>query len=48
MFKGGDMSDQINYFIEFSDILDKKQGVNKTWRELLPVLSKGIDKNDHS
>ena len=48
MFKGGDMSAQINNFIEFSDILDKKQEVKKTWRELLPILVKGINKNDHS
>lgn len=48
MFKGGDMSAQINNFIEFSDTLDKKQEVKKTWRELLPVLSKGINKNDHN
>jgi len=39
MFKDNDMSDQISSFIEFSDILDKKQMVIKTWRELLPELS---------
>lgn len=39
MFKNNDMTDQVSSFIEFSDILDKKQAVKKTWRELLPELA---------
>lgn len=41
--KGGDMTDQIPHFVEFSDTLDKKQQVKKTWRELLPELAEAIN-----
>ena len=41
--KGGDLTDQIPQFIEFSDTLDKKQQVKKTWRELIPELSEAIN-----
>jgi radical SAM protein with 4Fe4S-binding SPASM domain len=43
MLNGGDMSDQIPYFIEYSDKLDQVQNVKKTWRELLPELAKEVD-----
>jgi hypothetical protein len=36
------MTDQIPQFIEFSDVLDEKQKVKKTWRELLPELAKEV------
>lgn len=40
MLKGGDMEEQeLLNFVEFSDRLDKVQGVVKTWRELLPELA---------
>lgn len=42
MLNGGDMTDQIPQFIEFSDVLDEKQKVKKTWRELLPELAKEV------
>lgn len=45
MLQGGDMPEQIESFIEFSDKLDAKQKVKKTWRELLPKLAKEIDGN---
>ena len=38
MLSGGDMIEQLQSFIEFSDKLDKKQRVKKTWRQLLPKL----------
>lgn len=41
--KGGDLTDQLPQFIEFSDTLDKKQQVKKTWRELIPELSEAIN-----
>lgn len=41
--KGGDLTDQIPQFVEFSDTLDKKQQVKKTWRELLPELEEAIN-----
>ena len=36
--KGGDLSKNLKQFIEFSDILDIKQKVTKTWREIIPEL----------
>jgi len=41
--KGGDLTKNIPNFVEFSDKLDVKQRVKKTWRELLPDLSISID-----
>jgi MoaA/NifB/PqqE/SkfB family radical SAM enzyme len=41
--KGGDLTKHIPNFIEFSDRLDQKQKVKKTWRELLPDLANSID-----
>jgi len=41
--RGGNMSNQIPQFVEFSDKLDKKQNVKKTWRELLPELGEALD-----
>lgn len=38
MLSGGDMTEQLQSFVEFSDKLDKKQKVKKTWRQLLPKL----------
>jgi radical SAM protein with 4Fe4S-binding SPASM domain len=35
---GGDLTKHIPEFIEFSDKLDQKQSVVKTWRDLLPEL----------
>jgi len=40
--RGGDLSDLVPQFIEFSDSLDTKQNVKKTWRELLPELGETI------
>jgi len=42
---GGDMSNNLPQFIEFSDTLDKKQQVVQTWRELLPELKAYIDEH---
>ena len=36
--KGGVLSKNLKQFIEFSDILDIKQKVTKTWREIIPEL----------
>jgi sulfatase maturation enzyme AslB (radical SAM superfamily) len=41
--KGGDLSNNISQFVEFSNRLDKKQNVVKSWRELLPELSEVIN-----
>lgn len=35
-------------FVEFSDILDKKQSVKLSWRELLPELHKYVEDNNIS
>ncbi len=35
---GGDMTEHLQEFREFSDLLDKRQQVPITWRELLPKL----------
>lgn len=40
--KGGDLTKHIPNFVEFSDKLDQKQKVKKTWRELLPELAEVI------
>lgn len=40
---GGDLTKHIPQFVEFSDRLDKKQKVSKSWRELLPELSEAIN-----
>lgn len=39
---GGDMTKEIPNFINFSDTLDKKQNVTKSWQELLPKLKDAI------
>jgi MoaA/NifB/PqqE/SkfB family radical SAM enzyme len=36
---GGDLSHLLDKFVEFSDSLDREQNVDKSWRELLPLLS---------
>jgi len=41
--QGGDMTEQLPAFIEFSNKLDAKQNVKKTWQELLPNLKESID-----
>jgi radical SAM protein with 4Fe4S-binding SPASM domain len=43
--KGGDLTKNIPQFVEFSNRLDNKQNVNKTWRELLPELSEVVDEH---
>lgn len=43
MLRGGDMSEQVPYFVEFSDKLDKHQQVKKPWRQLLPELAGALD-----
>lgn len=44
--QGGDLTKHIPEFVEFSDTLDSKQTVEKTWRELLPELAEVIDGTD--
>lgn len=43
MLRGGDMSEQVPHFVEFSDKLDKHQQVKKTWRQMLPELAGALD-----
>ena len=43
--KSADMSHLIPNFVEFSDILDQRQNVQHTWRDLLPDLAQEIEKS---
>jgi sulfatase maturation enzyme AslB (radical SAM superfamily) len=45
MLNGGDMEDQLEKFVEFSDTLDQKQNVKITWRQLIPELADYVDSN---